>query len=144
VADLTALLNQAAEEVLENMFFSGVIGEVPGEPDGERLCATVAFAGSNEGELTVSATASTVAVLAAAFLGIEEDELADTQVRSVAGELANVLCGALLGHLEPTGNFRISPPRITDVQGAGAVRDMPLRKYFELMEGDLAVGLTVN
>jgi CheY-specific phosphatase CheX len=144
VADLVALLDQAAEEVLENMFFSGVTGEVPGEPDGERLCATVTFAGSSEGELTVSAAASTVAVLAAGFLGIEEDDLADTQVSSVAGELANVLCGAFLGHLQPTGNFRISPPRITAVQGAAAVRDMPLRKFFELMEGDLAVGLTVN
>ncbi len=144
MADLTALLDQAAEEVLENMFFSGVTGEVMDEPDGERLCATVAFAGSSEGELRVSAPRSTVAILAAGFLGIEEDELADTQVRSVAGELANVLCGALLGHLQPTGNFRISPPRITDVQGAGSLRDMPLQKHFELMEGDLAVGLTVN
>ena len=66
---IAALLDQAAEEVLENMFFSGVTGEVMDEPDSERLCATVAFAGSSEGELRVSAPRSTVAILAAGFLG---------------------------------------------------------------------------
>lgn len=144
MADLTASLNQAAEEVLENMFFSGVTGDMAGEPEGERLCATVAFAGSREGALTVSAPASTLAALAAGFLGAEESEVGGTQVISVAGELANVLCGAVLGHIDPGGNFRITPPRITEVVGAGGIRDMPLRRHFEILEGDLAVGLTVR
>ena len=142
--ELSALIDMAAEEVLENMFFSGVTGEIPGEPEGERLCATVAFAGSKEGALTVSAAASTLTALAAGFLGAEENEIGGAQVISVAGELANVLCGALLGHMDPAGSFRITPPRITEVVGAGAIRDMPLQKHFELLEGDLAVGLTVH
>jgi CheY-specific phosphatase CheX len=145
MADMGMLLAEAAEEVLENMFFSGVMGEMGDmEPDGERLCATVTFAGSSVGELSVSATPSTIAVLAAGFLGAEDDTVPDAQMRSVVGELANVLCGAVLGHMNPKGSFVISPPEITEVGGANSVCDMELHRRFELMEGDLAVGLTVH
>jgi CheY-specific phosphatase CheX len=145
--DLSMLLTEAAEEVLENMFFSGVMGEMEdmgSEADAERLSATVTFAGSSVGELTVSATPSTLAVLAAGFLGAEDDSVADAQVMSVAGELANVLCGAVLGHMNPKGSFVISPPEITEAGGASPVREMELHRRFELMEGDLSVGLTVH
>jgi len=144
MADLSALLNTAAEEVLENMFFSGVTGELPGEPGGDRLSATVSFVGSSEGELTVSATASALSALAAGFLGEEDDAVSEAQLQSVAGELANVLCGAVLGHLNPKGSFRIAPPRIAREQDGNAIREMEVRKLFELLEGDLAVGLTVH
>lgn len=144
MADLNQLLDQAAGEVLENMFFSGVMSEMEGEPEGGRLCATVSFTGSSDGELTVSAAPSTLAVLAAGFLGTEDDNVADAQVRSVAGELANVLCGAVLGHMDPKGSYRISPPTVSEAENGNLVRDRELYKRFELMEGDLAVGLTVH
>jgi CheY-specific phosphatase CheX len=147
MADLSTLLAEAAEEVLENMFFSGVMGEMEdmgSEPDGERLCASVTFAGSSVGELTVSATPSTLAVLAAGFLGAEDETVADAQMKSVVGELANVLCGAVLGHMNPKGSFVISPPEITEAGGANSFREMELQRRFELMEGDLTVGLTVH
>jgi CheY-specific phosphatase CheX len=141
MADLSVMLTEATEEVLENMFFSGVMGEMEEAGDGDRLCATVAFAGSIAGELTVSAAPATIAILAAGFLGAEDDSVADTQARSVVGELANVLCGVMLGHMDPKGSFVISPPEISDADGVG---EMGLHKRFELMEGDLAVGLTVH
>lgn len=144
MADLNLLLDQAAEEVLENMFYSGVMGQVDGEPEGERVCATVSFEGSTGGALTVSAAPSTLAVLAAGFLGAEDENVAEEQVRSVAGELANVLCGAVLGHMDPQGNVRISPPAVCTAQDGNIVRDRAIRKRFELMEGDLAIGLTIH
>jgi CheY-specific phosphatase CheX len=144
MADLSVMLTEATEEVLENMFFSGVMGEVEtteATAEGERLCATVSFAGSFTGKLTVSAAPATIAVLAAGFLGAEDDSVVDTQARSVVGELANVLCGVMLGHLDPKGSFVISPPEVSDASGVG---QRELQKCFELMEGDLAVGLTVH
>ena len=147
MADMSMLLAEAAEEVLENMFFSGVMGEMEdlgSQTDGERLCATVTFAGSSVGELSVSATPSTIAVLAAGFLGAEDDTVPDAQMRSVVGELANVLCGAVLGHMNPKGSFVISPPEITEAGGANSLCEMELHRRFELMEGDLSVGLTVH
>ncbi len=91
----------------------------------------------------MSAAPSTAAVLAAGFLG-EDDTVADAQVRSVVGELANVLCGVVLGRMDPKGRFVISPPQVIDADGASSVSGMVLHRRFELMEGDLAVGLTVH
>jgi CheY-specific phosphatase CheX len=144
MTDLNGLLTQVAEDVLENMFFSGVMGEMEGEAGGERLSARVTFSGSSAGELGVSAPPSTVALLAAGFLGAEDDNVTEVQARAVVGELANVLCGAVLGRLNPTGHFAISPPEVSHAEGASAVRGMELQRRFELMEGDLAVGLTVH
>src|SRR5262249_24956153 len=137
MVDVNELLNAAAESVLENMFFSAVMGELPGEPDDSRVCAAVTFAGSNEGELVIAAAPATLEALAAGFLGADEESVADSQVKSVAGELANVLCGAVLGGLDPKGSFQISPPRIVEAVGGGSVCDMAFQKRFELMEGDL-------
>jgi CheY-specific phosphatase CheX len=142
--DLTGLLEQAAEEVLENMFFSGVLSELDTPACGHRLCAMVVFTGSSNGELRVSAPLSTAAVLAAGFLGAEEDEVPDSQVRAIVGELANVLCGVVLGRMSPSGNFAISAPEVTDGDDGGAVGTLDFRRRFELMEGDLSVGLTVH
>ena len=142
--NLTELLGQAAEEVLENMFFSGVLSELAEEPGGDRLCATVRFEGSSHGELRLSTSASSAALLAAGFLGTEDENVPGAQAREVAGELANVLCGVVLGRLNPQGNFVISPPEVANMDGVGAVSAMQFQKRFEIMEGDLAVGLTVR
>jgi CheY-specific phosphatase CheX len=144
MSDLDGLLAQAAEDVLENMFFAGVMGELEMPAGGERLCATVAFAGTSSGELGVSAPRSTAAALAAGFLGAEDEEVSDSQVLAVVGELANVLCGAVLGRMKPDGQFTISPPEITCADDTEAVGDQHFRRRFELMEGDLSVGLTVD
>jgi CheY-specific phosphatase CheX len=144
MTDLSVLLAESAEEVLENMFFSAVMGVLPEEPGGERFYATVTFGGSTHGELSVSAAPATATQLAAGFLGTEDETVADAQVRAVVGEIANVLCGVVLGHLDPTGNFVISPPRVTVAEDENLVCGMELQRRFELMEGDLAVGLTVH
>lgn len=144
MSDVSRLLRDAAEDVLENMFFSAVMGELETPADGQRLCATVTFTGTRNGRLGVSASASTVATLAAGFLGSEEEEVGESQVRAVAGEIANVLCGAVLGRMNPAGEFAISPPEVTDGDDSVVVGTLELRRRFELMEGDLSVGLTVQ
>jgi CheY-specific phosphatase CheX len=142
MANLNEILTQAAEEVLENMFFSGVMGEMAEPPEGERVCATVTFDGSSHGTLSVSAPLSTASALAAGFLGEEEGSVARAQARAVVGELANVLCGVVLGRMNPDGDFVISPPDVTRADSEVSV--LELHHWFELMEGDLAIGLTVH
>jgi CheY-specific phosphatase CheX len=142
--DLTGLLEQAAEEVLESMFFAGVLGELDAPAGGQRLCAMVVFTGTSNGEFRVSAPRATAVVLAAGFLGSEDDEVPDSQVRAIVGEFANVLCGVVLGRMNPSGNFAISAPEVTDGDDAGAAGTIDLRRRFELLEGDLSVGLTVH
>ena len=149
MSDLNGLLDLVAEDVLENMFFSGIMGEMPekagtDDADGDRLFATVAFSGSSDGRLSVSAPASTAAVLAAGVVGAEDGTVSESQVRAVVGELANVFCGAVLGRMNPDGHFVISTPEVSETDGGNAVLDMEVHRHFEIVEGDLAVGLTVH
>lgn len=143
MSDLNEVLGQVTEEVLEHMFFSGVAGEPETPACGDRLCATVTFTGSSHGELGISMPASTAATLAAAFLG-SEDEAVESQVRAVAGEIANVVCGVVLARMNPDGQFSISSPAVMIGDDTEAVGNMAVRRHFEIIEGDLSVGLTVH
>jgi hypothetical protein len=141
MTDTEQVLDTVVNEVLETMFFSAVFG--PGtETEGPRMTACVSFSGSHSGALEVSALEGTVTALACSFLGVMEDELPKGQAPAMLGEMANVLCGALLGRVEPEGRFRIAPPEVGTSQEPlpGAERQDGTRQVFELAEGWLAVG----
>jgi Chemotaxis phosphatase CheX len=141
MTDTEQVLDTVVNEVLETMFFSAVFG--PGTESGStRMTACVSFSGSHSGALEVSALESTVTALACSFLGVMEGELPAGQAPAMLGEMANVLCGALLGRVEPEGRFRIAPPEVGTSQEPlpGAERQDGTRQVFELAEGWLAVG----
>jgi CheY-specific phosphatase CheX len=104
------LLCCAAEEVLETMFYSAVFGPGTESAEGPHWCAGVTYQGSRGGALAVSLPQSTAMALAAAFLGESVESAPEAQVPTVI-ELANVLCGVLLGRMEEGGQFVIAPPQ---------------------------------
>lgn len=138
MTDTDQVLETVVNEVLETMFFSAVFG--PGvETEGQRMTARVAFTGSRSGALEVEALETTVTALACSFLGVMEEELPEGQAPAMLGEMANVLCGAVLGRVEPEGRFLISPPEV------GVAAETPAsRQVFELAEGWLAVAWGVH
>jgi hypothetical protein len=141
--ELADLLGSAAEEVLETMFYSGVFG--PGtEGDGPYLSAGVSFRGSRSGSLDVAAPESTATALAAAFLGETVESVPPDQVPTVIGELANVLCGVVLGRVEEGGQFVIAPPQVCRLETGSLARHLEVRRVFELEEGSISVGLTID
>src|SRR5580692_6243626 len=103
--EIGQLLDGITEEVLEGMFFSAVMGPTGGEVGGPCLCARVSFSGSRNGSLAVSAPNATATSLAGSFLGTEDCSAPDDQINAALGELANILCGAVLGRSEPAGRF---------------------------------------
>jgi CheY-specific phosphatase CheX len=137
--DLGCVLDDVTSRVLETMFFSAVLGPATGEVDGTRCSAAVTFSGARSGSLSVSARPETAAALASSFLAIGDEEIPSEQVNGVFGELANVLCGAVLGALEPCGQFTISPPQVSGVGPLFAANVTAV----QLAEGNLAVGLTI-
>jgi hypothetical protein len=142
-SELEALLGSAAEEVLETMFYSAVFG--PGtEAEGPYWSAGVSFRGSRSGALDVAAPESTATALAAAFLGESPESVPDGTVPTVIGELANVLCGVVLGRVEEGGQFVIAPPRVSRLDAAAFAPQLQVRHVFELEEGTLSVGLTID
>ena len=141
--ELGELLGSATEEVLETMFYTGAFG--PGtEGGGTYLSAGVSFRGSRNGALDVAAPESTALALAAAFLGETVESVPPEQVPTVIGELANVLCGVILGRVEEGGQFVIAPPHVSRQDMAELVRNLEVRRVFELEEGTLSVGLTID
>jgi hypothetical protein len=135
--DLEAALDQVTEHLAETMFFSTVLdraGDLAGEAG---YAAAIRFSGSRSGAVRVVLPQSTAELLAADFLG-EPDE---RQAGALVGELANILCGSLLGRMDPAGRFSISPPEITAVAGAFE-QPADVRRVFTLEEGPLAVEVT--
>jgi CheY-specific phosphatase CheX len=142
--EIEQLLDGVTEEVLEGMFFSAVMGETTGEVEGSCLSARVSFSGSRNGSLAVSAPNATAASLAGSFLGTEDGSAPEDQINAALGELANILCGAVLGRSEPAGRFAISTPQVSIVEHFDlATEGMQIRRSFELMDGNLAIGLTI-
>lgn len=143
MSEFDELVNSATEEVLETMFYTGAFG--PGtEAEGAYVSAGVSFKGSRNGALDVAVPESTATALAASFLGESPDSVPPGQVPAVIGELANVLCGVVLGKIENGGQFVIAPPQVARQDLAALARHLETRQIFELEEGTLSVGLTID
>jgi CheY-specific phosphatase CheX len=105
----------------------------------------VDFEGGPHGRLIVAAPPKLSAVLASAFLALEDQTADPSSIAFVLGELANMLCGSTLGRLRPDGTFRLSAPATqlgqTRVEQAGTNCDW-IR--FSLDSGPLYVGIKLE
>jgi CheY-specific phosphatase CheX len=137
---LRRALEDAVLEVLETMCFEFPAGdpEEGGLAGGERLAARARFEGSLRGELRVALEGAAPRRLAAAFLGIEEEEVREQDELQMAAELANMLCGATMSRLEPQGRLRIAAPEAA--RGPVGCAGAPWLR-FPLEQGEVAVTL---
>lgn len=99
----------SAEQVLETMFFTGVVssGEpcVPGCP--EMITRSVAFEGPPDGQLCVGVMPQTAAALASSFLGLDPENVTLPDCEQIAEELANMICGSVLSRCAPASSFQL-------------------------------------
>lgn len=133
-------LEEAVLEVLETMCFEFPVAEAEeGQaPGGEAVFAAVCFDGSLKGRLRVALAGEAPRRLAAAFLGLDEDEAGEHETLQLAGELANMLCGAAMSRLEPHGRLRIATPEAA--HGAPAW-DGARWLHFPLEAGEVAASI---
>jgi CheY-specific phosphatase CheX len=142
--EVNQLLDILAGEILETMFFSGVIESGEHAPEGKVLTALVSFSGPYSGALGVCAHESAAQALAANFLG-DEEATNPEHATAIVGELANVFCGAALGSLDTSARFAISPPEVScGCEMSAMMKAMPARRGFQLSEGLLAVGMMLD
>lgn len=138
------LISDAVDAVLETMFFSAVLGPAQPETGGEVLAARVAFRGRLCGTLGVCLSRTGARLLAAGFLGEDEESLTDIQPGQVVCELANMLCGSLVSKLESEESFYLASPELVPsgsetVAGSDALP--PAHQSFEIEGGILTVTL---
>ena len=107
-------LTQSAKAVLNTMcFLQPFVGEGPSHEDRQKLvCMQVSFKGPHNGRFVLGAGDDTANVLAPAFLGSGDEDLAGSQSRDVLAEMANIICGATVSHIEPEGLFRLGSPEL--------------------------------
>ncbi|MEJ5370165.1 MAG: chemotaxis protein CheX [Bryobacteraceae bacterium] len=119
-AQVRRALEEAVLEVLETMCFEFPVAEPEeGEaPQKEGVHAAARFDGSLKGVLRIALTGEAPRRLAAAFLGLADDEVGERETMQMACELANMLCGATMSRLEPHGRLRIAAPEASRVTGA--------------------------
>ena len=149
-ASIAEVLPFSCEQVLETMFFTGVLAAeercLGAECASEtcKVAATVAFDGPPEGSLSIRLETATAAALASSFLGLDPDAVTEGDCRQVAGELANMICGSVLSRIAPESTLHLATPVVEDgseIPGGEGTAGYPTaaRVYFTLPEGGLEV-----
>ncbi len=142
--DYAQMFAESVASVLETMFFTSPLGLADGMPDEASIGARVAFRGAPSGWLHISMTEASARLLAAGFLGEDEDALTREQTGLVVCELANMLCGSVVSQLESQEHFDLAAPELaadTSVQPQAAP---DAEQSFELENGVLRVALSLE
>ena len=110
--DVQEIFLESASEVLETMFFTGIVDEDTVEDAASLTCAELTFHGSPSGRFGVRVPAKTARSIAASFLGLEVTEVNERQVADVLCELTNMFCGSVLSRVEAGARFELMHPEI--------------------------------
>jgi CheY-specific phosphatase CheX len=109
----TEVLLEAAQQVLETMFFTSVMGDRDAPPESPCVDARVAFHGAPSGVFGIRLSAPAARTITGNFLGAEdESEVTEAQIGEVVCEMTNMLCGAVLSKVESESTFDIAKPEL--------------------------------
>ncbi len=105
-------LREVVEEVLESMCFLFLDDPAAAEPAAgtPALTRQLSFTGPFQGSFGIETSLGTAALLACNVLGQEPEELSPELVGESLGEIANMVCGAVLCRIENTHTFQLSSP----------------------------------
>lgn len=139
-AELNILARDVAAEVLETMFYStAVAGDYNASSEELIRGASLEFHGAHTGTFFAMLTPRVARSLAAACLGLPEDEITVEAEWQLTCELANVLCGAVLSRWDPNSPVHLTAPKPT----TGCPQHLGWRERLETPEGPLCVGFSL-
>jgi CheY-specific phosphatase CheX len=142
-------LVESAQTVLETMFFAtpDTVSMDPQRPAGELIAVSLTFQGSPSGRFQLIVSDLAARTLAANFIGCDDAmSLLPGQVTGVMGELANMMCGAVVSEAESDVSFDLDAPEAIHVGADEPAPDFgagsPCICRFEFPEGALVSCLT--
>jgi CheY-specific phosphatase CheX len=140
-ASLEQALAQATADVLEMMFFTSITPGPEGTGEsGPQIAVRVSFMGGRRGMLGLRISEHAARMLATDFLAVETEAGPNAeQVGEVVRELANMICGNALSHVERSA-LRLAAPELV----AATEWNLPAgasRRSFDLGSGTLTVAL---
>ena len=147
-SDFDPWLESAVAEVLEAMCFLSTDGEAAAPEslawESDSITGRLDFAGAPSGSFGVRTPRRTARLIAANFLGEDEDALSDAQAAEVIGELANMTCGSLLSRVESKRVFELSVPGSEPRGSDGKPGVDRIGRIFVLDEGVLQAWLEIR
>ena len=138
-ASIAGHIVPCASQILETMFFTGVVGALEQDSRPVMFPRTVCFQGPPDGKLCLCVQPQAATALTAAFMGMDPDEVTGSQIDHMTGELANMICGSLLSRCAPNSLFQL------EVQSASLCQEeCDTRILLELPEGFMSVCTRVD
>jgi two-component system chemotaxis response regulator CheY len=140
------LLNSVTAHALETMCFTAMDGVVtpPEQPDfSHAVSVKLRFGGDAVGWLGLAITSEAAVTMTSNFFGCEEGEVQADQVESFAGELANVICGSVLGWCKTDGHFELCTPEPASVPLEGGAENQCTMTYL-VEDGAIRVSLEIG
>lgn len=135
-------LDLAVTETLETMFFSDAQSAPDTDVPAGGICSVVRFDGDASGLLKLRVSQPRAQEFAANFLGLDPPEVTRIEIDSVCGEMANMICGAMVSFASPQGSFALSQP---EVLGEGELPpSCSILRSYQLESECLEVGLTCS
>jgi CheY-specific phosphatase CheX len=104
-----------------------IIGEQEEKSPPSFLRSEIGFQGKNSGKIRLYIPYDLTRKLAANFMGVDENGLAESQVLDMAGELNNMVAGNLFSLLDKTNGYQLTVPmteRIVDLE-TGDITESP-------------------
>ena len=137
---------EATAKVLESMYFTSILDEglEPAQQEVSWIAAKLDFQGNPSGSFGIGVSPESARSLTANFLGVEAEELSQTQVNEVVGELTNMIAGSLVSHFESDGCFTLSHPEMESSDDLNKHLQASDGRIFPLEDGSLAVWLQIN
>jgi chemotaxis protein CheX len=132
------MMSVSASEVLETMFFTGMLGETGDRPS-DPITTSLDFHGQPSGSFGISISRDASRQIAAAFLAEDEQDITQEQVDEVVCELTNMLCGSLLSRIESEASFDLTHPEL-----APPPSSTTYYRNFEIESGTLALWLNLG
>lgn len=137
LAEWSGVIRSSVEEVLETMFLTCLEDDAPADGVPPVISSTLTFRGNPSGALQVEVSEAAARELAGNFLG--DDEVAPAHTGEVICELANMICGSVLGQLGSETLFDLSSPQ----QGAALSGEF-FTERFAIPGGALAVSIQLT
>jgi two-component system chemotaxis response regulator CheY len=142
------ILTASGRQALETMFFeiADAASSETQRPNGDLVATSLTFTGEPPGRFGIVLSEPVARSIAANFLALEdENELTPNQIRDVAGEFTNIVCGSVLSDLESKFNFDLSSPVAihiaVDDPPPACCEQSPIACRFELSGGSIVLCL---
>jgi CheY-specific phosphatase CheX len=140
--ELSRMLAEATEQVLETMFFTTIEGRLDSLPETmDTITATLSFQGELMGTFCLDLSSESAWRVAASFLATEPDVLPRERVAEAVCELANMICGRTLSQMQSEDTFELLAPHLEAQPVASTAGPTHI---FQLEDGYLRVSLEIQ